>query len=44
MRENKDQKNSEYGHFSRNRSVLFIVDFEQISQILLLFLLLNLKN
>ena len=26
------------------RSVLFIVDFEQISQILLLFLLLNLKN
>ena len=26
------------------RSVLFIVDFEQISQILLLFLLLSLKN
>ena len=26
------------------RSVLFIADFEQISQILLLFLLLSLKN
>ena len=30
--------------FHAVRSVLFIVDFEQISQILLLFLLLNLKN